>query len=62
MFFHGSRRQFADGVVLSPQADGYVHQDDVREFEALVEARRPQGCRRAACRGGRACFFRQTLT
>lgn len=44
VFYHGSRRHFADGVVLSPQADGYVHQDDVREFEALVEARRPPGC------------------
>lgn len=43
-FYHGSRRYFVDGFVLSPQADGYVHQDDVREFEVLAEARRPQGC------------------
>ena len=41
--YHGSRRLFGEGFILLPQPDGYVHQTDSREFEALVEARRPEG-------------------
>lgn len=40
-FYHGSRKLFQKGFLLAPQGDGYVSQDDVKDFEALVESRRP---------------------
>lgn len=39
--FHGSTKLFPIGFLLSPQADGYANQSDVRAIEAYLEARRP---------------------
>ncbi len=42
--YHGSRCYFENGSVLLPQAGGYVREEDVREFEALLDSRRPESC------------------
>lgn len=42
--YHGSRCFFEDGFILLPQSHGYVHDEEVREFEQLVDSRRPDGC------------------
>lgn len=40
-FFHGSKKLFPAGFLLSPQIDGYANQDEVKNIEAYLEARRP---------------------
>lgn len=40
-FYHGSRKNFPLGTILRPQTDGYVFDAEVREFESLVDLRRP---------------------
>ncbi len=41
-FFHGSRCFFEVGFKLEPQPNGYVQQQETRDFELLLESRRPE--------------------
>ena len=38
--YHGSRKKFPDGFILTPQSDGYVTQQ--RDFEVVFEKYRPE--------------------
>ncbi|WP_455233540.1 hypothetical protein [Geopseudomonas aromaticivorans] len=42
-FYHGSRRLFASGHILTPQLDGYSQRADEQGFEHLVTQMRPAG-------------------
>jgi hypothetical protein len=41
--FHGSRREFPVGFILSPQSDGYVQDPETKRTEEIVERYRPTG-------------------
>src|SRR5271157_3270029 len=41
--YHGSKKQFQPGDILTPRSDGYFSDPDTRQHEEIVERNRPEG-------------------
>lgn len=41
VLYHGSRQELDVGTILTPRSDGYVHQDDTRYTEEVMDMYRP---------------------